>query len=247
MECTICGSKLEPTWTHCPHCGKYKSLLKAFSAADIDSIFEKMLNKVQHSVEQAKRPKQPKQPKQPRQIVVTADYTSGVRSQVFEVIVRQALAGAPWRELCAGPMVVNNIAEDEILAEVERRRKALKSRAAAVETKTETSGKKGQSVAPAKPSLDPEPMSLQSARIQKLVVKLEDFLEKALVEEQQKEDSKKMLLELEDIMRSVVRLETLVNTIQAEIAVNTDLERESRRNIKPFPPPDHGGPHRVDW
>jgi hypothetical protein len=48
-------------------------------------------------------------------------YGSGVRAQVFEVIVRQALAGAPWREICAGPMLVNNISPEEILAEVDRR------------------------------------------------------------------------------------------------------------------------------
>jgi phosphoribosylaminoimidazole-succinocarboxamide synthase len=49
-----------------------------------------------------------------------------VRAQVFEVIVRQALAGAPWREICAGPMQVNNISADEVEAEVTRRQALLK-------------------------------------------------------------------------------------------------------------------------
>jgi hypothetical protein len=49
-------------------------------------------------------------------------YGSGVRAQVFEVIVRQALAGAPWREICAGPMAVNGISPEEIEEEVKRRR-----------------------------------------------------------------------------------------------------------------------------
>lgn len=53
-------------------------------------------------------------------------YGSGVRAQVFEVIVRQALAGAPWREICAGPMSVNNITQDEVEAEVKRRQALLK-------------------------------------------------------------------------------------------------------------------------
>jgi len=53
-------------------------------------------------------------------------YGSGVRAQVFEVIVRQALAGAPWREICAGPMQVNNITPDEVEAEVKRRQALLK-------------------------------------------------------------------------------------------------------------------------
>ena len=45
-----------------------------------------------------------------------------VRNQVFEVIVRQAIAGAPWREICAGPMKENGILPDEIEREVERRK-----------------------------------------------------------------------------------------------------------------------------
>jgi len=53
-------------------------------------------------------------------------YGSGVRAQVFEVIVRQALAGAPWREICAGPMQVNNISPEEVEAEVKRRQAMLK-------------------------------------------------------------------------------------------------------------------------
>lgn len=53
-------------------------------------------------------------------------YGSGVRAQVFEVIVRQALAGAPWREICAGPMSVNNISPEEVEAEVKRRQALLK-------------------------------------------------------------------------------------------------------------------------
>ncbi len=53
-------------------------------------------------------------------------YGSGVRQQVFEVIVRQALAGAPWREICAGPMQVNNITPEEVEAEVKRRQALLK-------------------------------------------------------------------------------------------------------------------------
>lgn len=56
----------------------------------------------------------------------SGSYGSGVRAQVFEVIVRQALAGAPWREICAGPMSVNNISPDEVESEVKRREALLK-------------------------------------------------------------------------------------------------------------------------
>jgi hypothetical protein len=55
----------------------------------------------------------------------TGSYGSGVRAQVFEVIVRQALAGAPWREICAAPMQVNNISAEEVEAEVKRRQSLL--------------------------------------------------------------------------------------------------------------------------
>jgi RNA polymerase subunit RPABC4/transcription elongation factor Spt4 len=51
----------------------------------------------------------------------SSPYGAGVREQVLEVIVRQALAGAPWREICAGPMQVNNITPQEVEAEVRRR------------------------------------------------------------------------------------------------------------------------------
>ncbi len=47
--------------------------------------------------------------------------SSGVRAQVFEVIVRQAIAGAPWKEICAGPMQVNQISTYEVEEEVRRR------------------------------------------------------------------------------------------------------------------------------
>jgi len=47
----------------------------------------------------------------------------GVRKQVLEVIVRQALIGAPWQEICAGPMAANNITVEEVEAVVVERKK----------------------------------------------------------------------------------------------------------------------------
>jgi hypothetical protein len=58
---------------------------------------------------------------------IAGAYGSGVRAQVFEVIVRQALAGAPWKEICRGPMQVNNISEADIEKEMERRKHKLNS------------------------------------------------------------------------------------------------------------------------
>lgn len=88
--------------------------------------------------QQPQQQQQQPQPAQPNQAVPrppapttpfvtgSGSYGSGVRAQVFEVIVRQALAGAPWREICAGPMQVNNISPEEVEAEVKRRQALLK-------------------------------------------------------------------------------------------------------------------------
>lgn len=48
-------------------------------------------------------------------------YGDGVRAQVLQVIVYQALAGAPWKEICAGPMEVNNITIADVETELKRR------------------------------------------------------------------------------------------------------------------------------
>ncbi len=58
-------------------------------------------------------------------VSAVGSYGSGVRAQVFEVIVRQALAGTKWREICAVPMQSNNISPQEVEAEVKRRQDLL--------------------------------------------------------------------------------------------------------------------------
>ena len=47
-----------------------------------------------------------------------------LRQQVLEVIVRQALAGAPWQEICAGPMQMQNITIEEVEEAVKRRKES---------------------------------------------------------------------------------------------------------------------------
>lgn len=53
---------------------------------------------------------------------LVAPVIGSIRDQVFETIVRQALAGAPWKEICSGPMQVNHIAPEQIEAEINRRK-----------------------------------------------------------------------------------------------------------------------------
>jgi hypothetical protein len=59
--------------------------------------------------------------------VAASPYGNSVRAQVFEVIVRQAQAGAPWLMICDGPMRVNNITPQEVEEELERRAKFTSS------------------------------------------------------------------------------------------------------------------------
>jgi len=48
-------------------------------------------------------------------------YGASIKQQVFEVIVRQAMAGAPWKEICKGPMIANGIDPKEIEEELSHR------------------------------------------------------------------------------------------------------------------------------
>jgi hypothetical protein len=48
-------------------------------------------------------------------------YGSGVRAQILELAVRQALSGGAWRQTCAAVMQANNISPDEVEAEASRR------------------------------------------------------------------------------------------------------------------------------
>ncbi len=91
MKCNRCGHNLDLTWRACPMCGTIIS-------------FPGDKFRGQDS---------------PRG---SGKYSNlALRAQVVEVIVRQAIAGAPWKEICRGPMQVNNITVDEIEIEVKRR------------------------------------------------------------------------------------------------------------------------------
>ncbi len=75
-----------------------------------------------------------------KRALATSDfYGFDVREQVFEVVVRQALKGAPWREICAGALQVNNITEEAIEEEVRKRRGNDGTAGAAVPKKPEPS------------------------------------------------------------------------------------------------------------
>ncbi len=116
MKCAYCQKKLEDDWLFCPMCG---SGIKGSAAKKLSRSFQN--DEKDHF----------------------SQHDSSLRDQVFEVVVRHALAGAPWREICAGPMLVNDIDPQEVEAEVVRRRVLPGSSAAALLKETPP-GKPGQ-------------------------------------------------------------------------------------------------------
>lgn len=113
LLCRFCNRSLTPDlYAPCPFCSE----LIARSA--------KVCRFCHTRVEPV--PLQPSPP--PYGLMLGASYGMGVRAQVFEVIVRQAMAGAPWKEICAGPMRVNDINPEEVEREVARRRQFEKDR-----------------------------------------------------------------------------------------------------------------------
>jgi hypothetical protein len=99
MKCAHCPRKLEDDWLFCPRCGKkIKGAGEPQTAKKLSRSFQN--EEIEHF----------------------AQYGSALRDQVFEVVVRHALAGAPWKEICAGPMLVNDIDPLEVEAEVSRRK-----------------------------------------------------------------------------------------------------------------------------
>jgi uncharacterized Zn finger protein (UPF0148 family) len=86
----------------------------------VDQIFEEKLG-VKPSPQERRDKMNRDLGKSSRPLPMIQTHGAGVRKQVFEVIVRQAMAGAPWRQICEGPMKVNGIDPEDIEAEVARR------------------------------------------------------------------------------------------------------------------------------
>lgn len=108
MDCLSCRIKIESDWRFCPLCGVVIDIDE-----DSDPSFAELKDVTEGKVTQSSPPSIDPSDK--------PAYGEGVRAQVFEVIVRQAIAGAPWQEICKGPMQINNISAKEVEAEVKRR------------------------------------------------------------------------------------------------------------------------------
>ena len=97
MNCQICSKVLLDDWKYCPECGT------SLKGEATDKVVERRKGAL-------------------GLLFSSGPYGAGVRQQVFEVIVRQAVAGQEWRDICAQPLATNKISVEEVEAEVERRR-----------------------------------------------------------------------------------------------------------------------------
>ncbi len=202
MNCEKCESELLSTWLFCPACSAATG-----NSASIGKAFSDIITKLAGAG--ARLPAS-----------VGGGYGEGVRRQVFEVIVRQAMVGAPWREICAGPMQVNSITAEEIEEEL-RRRRGDEPPDAAVPKKPHTPQGEG-SVALSLPT--PPASNLTS---EELVVH-RDLLLQALEKEpeEMRAQIKKTAAELEKLIAGVRILEIEMRRSQNESALQNDLKRE---------------------
>jgi len=183
---------------------------------------------------------------------------TGVRQQVFEVIVRQALAGAPWRQICAGPMQVNNIAENDIIEEVERRKRLIDSQFNSKDEGDEHSAGKSASAPPRPTSIADWRLYAKkdsvSLKLDSISKKLKKLLQETLQHTEKEKIADALLADLEESLEEIVKLESILESIQREMDSQRSFDSEQERTCKPFfpdqtPPgsdkPDD--PHRIDW
>lgn len=161
-------------------------------------------------------------------------YGSGVRSQVFEVVVRQAMAGADYRTICDGPMRVNNITPEEIETEVAHRRNRM--------------GKP----TPTPPSTTPPKNSAQAASAKGDVAKLpppvlaffdaleqawKDFQDGKAVDAKQLEEARKLALAALSIYKKadkVPKLQTFLRATAVELINSLRAKGATPDNIRPL-------------
>lgn len=159
--------------------------------------------------------------------------------------MRQAIAGAPWRMICQGPMRTNNISEEEIEAEIARR--GHKSDSAANRNLKET--EEASFAPPPQPKAEPIQFAADhsmSDRIKTVAAKLKAVNELG-AKRQQEFDMyiKSLLLELDKLLKEAQNYEQSQSRSNEQL--ERDLEREAgriRNEPKREDPP--AGPHHVD-
>lgn len=166
---------------------------------------------------------------------VQSKYGSVVRGQVFEVIVRQAIAGAPWQKICQGPMQVNNITIEEVEEELRRRGGGSDPASSRQPKKPPAPGGGDAFMALSSPSQ-------QATNIRQVIEKLASGSESDA--SKMRKTLKEVALELESLQGKVQRLELVVIADQSEAQLQGDLNRELGRRPE-FKPGDDPGPHHI--
>jgi hypothetical protein len=231
MLCAKCEQPIEKNWQFCPSCGHTQTTSPEPGKNAQDST-----TRANGGANTGKGSKD---------ISQDSPYGSGIRQQVFEVIVRQAIAGAPWRMICKGPMQTNNISEEEIEAEMARRGSS--------DSKAKNQNAKETEEASFAPPPQPKGETIQFAagnsmsdRIKTVAAKLKAVNELG-AKRQQEFDMyvRSLLLELDKLLKEAQNYEQSQSNSNEQL--ERDLEREAGR-IKNEPkredPP--AGPHHVD-
>lgn len=188
-NCKSCKKALQKDWFFCPNCG---------TAQHETSVMQEYLRSVDNTDDIPARQKNTAESK----------YGAGVRSQVFEVIVRQAIAGAPWQEICLGPMQVNNITIEEVEEELRKRGGGGSAPASSRQPKKPSGPDGGATMTLSSPSQ-------QATNIRQVIEKLASGRESDTGK--MKKKLKEVALELESLEDKLKRLELVVIADQAEV------------------------------
>lgn len=238
-NCRSCKNSLQADWFFCPNCGTAKhetSLMQQYlrsigsseeTPATHKSATEIVIGKILGLSNNAS-------PNTASTHTDGGKYGAGVRSQVFEVIVRQAMAGAPWQKICQGPMQVNNITKEEVEEELKRRGGGSPP-ASSIQPKRPSAPEGGATMTLSSPSQ-------QATNIRQVIERLASGSESNTVKMQEK--LREVALELESLEGKVKRLELVVIADQAEVQLQGDLNRELGRRPE-FQPEDDPGPHHI--
>lgn len=264
MQCLQCKGKVESDWVFCPNCGKGRPLLSPpLSDANIDEVYDAMMkNKADWdtptNVVQFEKI-------EPLGLEIKG---GGVRGQVFEVIVRQALAGAPWREICAGPLQVNNISPQEIQNEVERRKANLRSEKEkqASRRAADSNPQPPHSPRPKKPQVakwfkqllqppspspppgpqnSPSPVLTATHLIAKLRTDMIGLSVKLCEQEDLYTECSDIILTIDKLNREMLAAEMKILNSNSENILAQDLQRELGRVQRTIDSDGKQGPHHI--
>ncbi len=209
-ECFNCAKKLESDWNFCPGCGK-------------------QVQAVENSSKGSAAPGPPEFP--------GSSYSkAGVRTQVFEVVVRQAMNGAPWREICAGPMAINNISEQQIEEEVRRRQGDDPT--APVRRPPAPPPQGDGSIQTSRPLPTPDWQKLKSLLKDLAGTNNMELVE--LIKAEMAEQLAPLLKEIDERLLEARRSEANAN-------IESDMSRELNRTRVDLSQNQPPGPHHINW